>query len=269
MTLRELERILMSIAIDATTVGNAQYSMIISSTMNMLKSVENLSATIASSQFNDSCKSMMLGKMSELDMYTANAIMMRLAEMGIDVAMYGAFSGDMLNSVPIMPNIAPIAQTMMNPMMMQPMMQQPMIQPVIMQQPMMQQPMMQQPVMAPPMQQPMQQQVQAAPAPVPVAPAPVAPQPPPPPPEPAPPPPPPAPAEVAPAPTPAPAPVAPEPPPPPPPEPAPTPAPVPDTPVKLEPVSKGSGASTALPGAASEPDAAGPAYLLKVINGEI
>ena len=267
MTLHELEKILMNISIDASTVGNAQYNMIVGSTMTMLKSVENLAATVLQGPLNDSCKQMMMQKMVDLEMHTSNAILMRLAELGIDVYLYTGL--DEINSsgrVPVMPQ---------QPMMMQ----QPMVmmQPQMMAQPMMQQPMMApQPMMQPAMPQPMQQPV------APAAPPPAAAPPPPPPPAAAPPPP------AAPPPAAAPA----EPPPPPPPakesakesakkapeeapkEVAPKPeaaepvAAEPEAPPPPPPPSSGGG-GIGLPGAgSSSEEAVGPAYLLKIINGE-
>jgi len=253
MTLHELEKILMNITMDASTVGNAQYSMIIGATMNMLKSVENLSTSIHTSPFNDSCKGMMMQKMADMDTFTSQAILMRLAEMGIDIGYYSNYDdhGGRVPNVqqpvfrPVVINQAPMM--MQQPMMMQPMMQQPMMQQQQMMQP-----------MAQPMQQPMAMPAQA--------PAPAAAPPPPPPPPPA-----------------APEPAAAPPPPPPPaaPEPAAAPAPAaapPPPPPAVEaaapkPASSGGpaiGMGGGLPGmGGGAPDAAGPAYLLKVINGEI
>ena len=227
MTLRELEKILMNITIDASTVGNAQYSMIIGATMNMLKSVENLSTSIHTSPFNDSCKGMMMQKMADLDTFTSQSILMRLAEMGIDIGFYSTYDdhGGRVPNIqqpvfrPVVINQGPMM--MQHPMMMQPQMMQ-------MQQPMMQQ---QQPMQMAPMAMP----TEAPPA---QAPPPAAAPPPPPPPS--------APAAA---------------PPPPPPAAPPASAPAPS--------SGGPGASLSLPGMGGAPDAAGPAYLLKVINGEI
>jgi len=246
MTLRELEKILMNITMDASTVGNAQYSMIIGATMNMLKSVENLSTSIHTSPFNDSCKGMMMQKMADMDTFTSQAILMRLAEMGIDIGYYSNYDdhGGRVPNVqqpvfrPVVINQGPMM--MQQPMMMQPMMQQPMMQP-----------------MAQPMQQPMQQPV-AMPAQAP----------------------PPAPAAPPPAAAPAPAPAAAPPPPPPPAAPAPAAAPppaaAPEAPAPAAspaPASSGGpaiGMGGGLPGmGGGAPDAAGPAYLLKVINGEV
>jgi len=141
MTLRELENIMINILADANVMRNTQYGMIISSTINMLKSIENLSSGIYSSLVNDSCKNLMIQKMAELDSYTTQAVLMRIAEMGLDVSVYSGYRG--MNT------------TM--PQMMNPIMQMP-------QQPIMQMP---QPIIQPP--------VQPMAAPVPPAPAPVAP----------------------------------------------------------------------------------------------
>jgi hypothetical protein len=230
MTLHDLEKILMNISIDANSVGNTQYSMVIGATINMIKSVENLSSNIYSGPFNDSCKSMMIQKMTDIDMFTSQAILMRLAEMGIDIGMYGgsdAISGGMMGGG--MFGSMPMSQPMMrqSPMMQMPIMQMPQMMP--------QQMMMQQPVMQP--QQMMQQ--------MPQAPAPVTPPPP-----------------ASPA-------TVPPPSPPPPPR-ATTPAePVSAPPPVAAASGGGTGATMGLPGAGAAPDAAGPAYLLKVINGEI
>jgi hypothetical protein len=213
MTLRELEKILMNITIDASTVGNAQYSMIIGATINMLKSVETLSTSVYSIPFNDSCKTMMIQKMAELESYTSNSIMLRIAELGIDISMYTGFEEFAGGRVP-----AGQQQSMMR----------------------MQQPMM--------MQQPMQMAQAPMPA---AATAPVQP------------------AEAPPAPTPEPAPAATPPPTPPPAAPpqAPEASAAPATPAPA--ASGGTGATLSLPGMGAKPDAAGPAYLLKVISGEI
>jgi len=227
MTLRELEKILMNISMDASTVGNAQYSMIIGATLNMLKSVENLSTSVHTSPFNDSCKGMMMQKMAELDTFTTQSILMRIAEMGIDISFYSTYN-DNGGRVPVQqqPEFRPV------------------VAPMMMQQPMMMQPMMQhQPMMQQPMMQPMHQPV-AMPA---HAPAPMAPPPPPP--------------QAAPTPTAAPQPT--------PPPPMMEPEPVMASPA---PASSGGGGISlggALPGMGGGPVGEGPAYLLKVINGEI
>ena len=227
----------MNMSIDASTVGNSQYSMIIGSTMTMLKSAENFTANVLSGPLNDSCKSMMVPKAAEVESYTVNAILMRLAELGIDVGLYMGMDG--------LANFGRVPQMMQQPMMYNPpmMFQQPMMmqQPQMYQQPMMQQPMMQQQQM---MQQPMQ--MPAAPPPMMDAPA-----------------------------TPPPA-AAPPPPPPPAATPPPAAAPAPAKPVEAAkpatPAPAPSGdVGGGLPGMGigAAPAGEGPAYLLKVINGEI
>lgn len=231
MTLNELEKILMNISMDANSVGNAQYSMIVGATLNMIKSVENLSQNVYTIPFNDSCKSMMIQKMTELESYTSNAVMLRLAELGIDVSMYYGFgAGDDFGGQQ-QPWMRQQPAMMPQQMMMQQPMMQPMMQQHFMQQPMMQQPMMQQPM---PQQQMPQQQLPQQPAAQPVP-------------------------QKAPAATPAP----------------PAASPAPSTPAATPPTapastSGGVGASMALPGlGGGAAEAAGPAYLLKIINGEV
>ena len=251
MTLQELENILISISLDASVMLNAQYSMLVSSTMNMVKSVESLAININSGQIDDSCKNMMQLKMDELEVYTIQSVMMRFAEIGVDITMYDSLGGSPMPSFkhqprqPIMPPMMPSMPMMMMPQMMQ----QPMMPGQMMWQPQMQPQMMpQQPMMQP--QQPppqMQQPVPAAPV---AAPAPV---------------PPPAPVEIPAQPAPAPA------PPPPAPKPVVKPAPPPPPPPSPPP-SDGKADSMApgnLPGMGSSDIGEGPAYLMKVINGEI
>lgn len=261
MNLHELENILLKLSMDASLMSNMQYNTAINATINMLSYVGNLASIIQSGQVNDTCKSMMTQKIYELEAFAANTVIMRFAELGLDLSLYGGLPM-MSNPIPSMPMMN---NPMTNPLGMMPMMSAPMgmpvSQPMMMPPqvpPMMQQPMMQQPMM----QQPMMQQ------------APVYQPPPPPPPEylPAPQPPP-----AAETPSPPPPAAAPSPPAAPAAKPAPaTPPPAAAAPPPVTPPAEGGtssggglGVNLGLPGAggANDGPAEGRDYLLKVIEG--